>query len=119
MFMFGKKILIVALLCGLAVALVPMLFPTGPDAGLDAAHLLASGRFRVGIGVVFLGGFLTALTPCVYPLIPITVSIFGARKTKGRAHSLLVTSAYVVGMGVTFSALGVLAARTGQAFGSA
>jgi len=61
---------------------------------------------------------LTALTPCVYPLIPITVGLFGARKTETRGRAVLLTSAYVVGMGLVFSILGVIAARTGQAFGS-
>ncbi|NRD68838.1 hypothetical protein HRD49_44705, partial [Corallococcus exiguus] len=61
---------------------------------------------------------LTALTPCVYPLIPITVSVFGARKAEARGRSLALTTSYIVGMGVVFSALGVLAAKTGQAFGS-
>ena len=37
-------------------------------------------------GVVFLGGLRTSLTPCVYPLIPITVSVFGARKGDSRAE---------------------------------
>ena len=37
----------------------------------------------LAFGVAFLGGLLTALTPCVYPLIPITVSVFGARKAGG------------------------------------
>ena len=59
-----------------------------------------------------------SLTPCVYPLIPITVCVFGARKAEGRGTALLLTSSYIVGMGVVFSALGVLAAKTGQAFGS-
>src|SRR3954471_13740725 len=116
--MTGRRIWIIAAVGALAVLLVPLLFPTGPDAGLDAAQFLSSGRFVVGALVVFAGGLLTALTPCVYPLIPITVSVFGARKAESRGKAILLTSAYVVGMGIVFSALGVLAAKTGQAFGS-
>jgi thiol:disulfide interchange protein DsbD len=70
-----------------------------------------------GTLLVFLGGFLTALTPCVYPLIPITVGIFGATKGVSRGRAVLLTSSYVVGMGVVFAVLGVVAARTGAAFG--
>lgn len=113
-----RKVLILALAVALAVVVIPWILPTGPDAGLDASRLLASGQFLLAGGVVFLGGLLTALTPCVYPLIPITMSVFGARKDTSRGRSVLLTSSYVVGMGVVFSALGVLAAKTGQAFGS-
>jgi thiol:disulfide interchange protein DsbD len=113
-----KKVGILAAVCGIAVVVVPWLMPTGPGVGLDAAQFLASGSLAVGAAVVFAGGLLTALTPCVYPLIPITVSVFGARKAEGRGKALMLTSSYIVGMGVVFSALGVLAAKTGQAFGS-
>jgi thiol:disulfide interchange protein DsbD len=113
-----RTLLGLSLLIGLAVAVVPWLFPTGPSTGLDAAHYLNGGQMALGAAIVFLGGLLTALTPCVYPLIPITVGIFGARKAEGRGKALLLTTAYVVGMGVVFAALGVFAAKTGAAFGS-
>ncbi|NNB86236.1 thioredoxin fold domain-containing protein [Corallococcus exiguus] len=113
-----KKLTLAAVVAGVAVAVVPWLLPTGPSAGLDAARFLESGNLAWGALVVFAGGLLTALTPCVYPLIPITVSVFGARKAESRGRSLALTTSYIVGMGVVFSALGVLAAKTGQAFGS-
>jgi len=113
-----KKVGVIAAVIGLAVAVVPWLLPTGPSTGLDAARFLEAGSFALGAAVVFAGGLLTAMTPCVYPLIPITVSVFGARKAEGRGKALVLTSSYIVGMGVVFSALGVLAAKTGQAFGS-
>ena len=106
-----------ALLAGLGLAFVPALLPTGPSANLDAAGALGAGRLGAGALLVFLGGLLTALTPCVYPLIPITVGVFGARPGVGRGRAVLLTSSYVVGMGVVFAALGVVAARTGAAFG--
>jgi thioredoxin:protein disulfide reductase len=107
-----------ALLAALAVSFLPLLVPTGPTSSLDASGYLGAGRFASGAVVVFLGGLLTALTPCVYPLIPITMSVFGARGATSRARALLLTTAYVVGMGLVFSALGVAAARTGAAFGA-
>jgi thiol:disulfide interchange protein DsbD len=67
---------------------------------------------------VFVGGLLTALTPCVFPLIPITVSIFGARKTVSKAESAPLSGLYVLGIAVMYTALGLLAAFTGRAFGS-
>ncbi|MDZ4678066.1 MAG: protein-disulfide reductase DsbD [Oligoflexia bacterium] len=79
---------------------------------------LARGKFWVYV-FVFIGGFLTSLTPCIFPMIPITISIIGARAAqnkKSRAFSLSV--AYVLGIGFTYSALGVVAATTGALFGS-
>ncbi|WP_223644667.1 protein-disulfide reductase DsbD [Corallococcus sp. EGB] len=113
-----KKLTLAAVVAGVAVAVVPWLLPSGPSTGLDAARFLESGNLAWGALVVFAGGLLTAMTPCVYPLIPITVSVFGARKAEARGRSLALTTSYIVGMGVVFSALGVLAAKTGQAFGS-
>jgi len=106
-----------ALVAALALVLVPAALPTGPSANLDAAGALGTGRLGAGALLVFLGGLLTALTPCVYPLIPITVGVFGARPGVGRGKAVLLTSSYVVGMGVVFAVLGVVAARTGAAFG--
>src|SRR5262249_38260056 len=108
---------ILAALAAAAVVVLPSALPTGPSATLDAASALGGGRLHAGTFVVFLAGFLTALTPCVYPLIPITVGIFGASKGVKRSRAVFLTSSYVVGMGVVFAILGVVAARTGAAFG--
>jgi thioredoxin:protein disulfide reductase len=116
--MSTQKIVLVAAAAALGIAFVPAWLPAGPEASLDAAGLLSSGQLALGAGIIFLGGLLTAMTPCVYPLIPITVSVFGASKADSRGKAILLTSAYVVGMGVVFSALGVAAARTGALFGS-
>src|SRR5207248_153111 len=55
---------------------------------------------------------------CVYPLIPITVSVFGARQTEHRARSVALSATYVAGIAVTYSVLGIAAALSGKAFGS-
>lgn len=114
----SRKILLLVLAGGALIAFLPELIPAGPTTGLDAAGFLASGQFAVGAAVIFAGGLLTALTPCVYPLIPITVSVFGASKSASRGKAVLLTSSYVFGMGLVFAILGVLAARTGALFGS-
>jgi len=69
---------------------------------------------------VFLGGILTSLTPCVYPMIPITLAVIGAR-TKGqtRMKSFTLSVTYVLGIATTYSILGVAAASTGAMFGAA
>jgi thiol:disulfide interchange protein DsbD len=67
--------------------------------------------------VAFGTGVLTSLTPCVYPMIPIVVGIFGAKEAT-RLRAFLLASTYVLGMGVMFSALGVGAALAGSAMGN-
>ena len=91
--------------------------PTGTGSDLGISGLLARGSW-LAIAAAFAGGLLTALTPCVYPLIPITVSIFGARQAGSRLQAMVLSALYVLGIAVTYSALGVGAALTGQAFGS-
>jgi thiol:disulfide interchange protein DsbD len=63
-------------------------------------------------------GFLTALTPCVYPMIPITVSIFGAKAGITRGRALLLGGAYVAGIAAMFGALGTSFGLLGKAFGT-
>jgi len=66
---------------------------------------------------VFIGGLLSTLTPCVFPLIPITVSIFGARHAKRKMVAALLSGSYVLGIAVMYTALGMAAAATGTVFG--
>lgn len=112
------QLVISAVLVGLGVAFLPSLFPATAAPSFDPSSFLDSGRLWVATGVILLGGMLTSLTPCVYPLIPITVGVFGARQAKSRAAAFGLTSAYVVGMGLVFSALGLFAAYSGRVFGS-
>ncbi|MCL2825552.1 MAG: thioredoxin family protein [Polyangiaceae bacterium] len=65
------------------------------------------------------GGFLTSLTPCVYPMIAITVSVFGARQTKSRREAILLSTVFVLGIAAMFTPLGLVAGLTGSIFGSA
>jgi len=104
----------------LALALV-LLFPAiaGADDGTFSSYE------ERGWGWMFLAsfgfGFLTSLTPCVYPMIPITLAIFGAKgKDVSKRRALILATTYVLGMGVTYSVLGVTFALIGKAgaFGS-
>jgi len=90
---------------------------TGAGTDLGLGRQLAEGSL-VAFGVAFAGGVLTSLTPCVYPLIPITVSIFGAKKSGSRAQAMALSGLYVLGIAVTYSALGASAALTGKVFGT-
>lgn len=71
----------------------------------------------VPYAAVFVAGVAVDLTPCVFPLIPITVSVFGA-KGVSRGRALYLASAYVLGMATLYTTLGVVVALTGGAFGA-
>ncbi len=69
---------------------------------------------------VFLAGILTSFTPCIFPMLPITISILGYHADhKNRWHNFSRALAYVLGIAITYSSLGVVAALTGSLFGSA
>lgn len=69
--------------------------------------------------LVFLGGVLTSFTPCIFPMIPITLSILGKHAhARTRLQTFLVSVLYVWGIAVTYSLMGVAAAMTGALFGS-
>jgi len=68
--------------------------------------------------IVFIGGILSSLTPCVYPMIPVTLAVIGAQAGEKKLKGFILSLFYVLGIAVTFSILGVLAARTGMVFGS-
>lgn len=68
--------------------------------------------------LVLLLGVLMSLTPCIYPMIPITVGILQAQGSKSLLRNLLVSLAYTTGIATTFALLGLAAATTGQMFGA-
>jgi len=70
-------------------------------------------------GLIFLGGLALNLTPCVYPLIPITVAFFGAQVSRSAFGTFGLSALYVLGMATTYSTLGVVVALTGGLFGAA
>jgi thiol:disulfide interchange protein DsbD len=85
---------------------------------MSGGNLLAHGYF-IAFVTMFVGGFLTSLTPCVYPLIPITVSLFGARgEDVPRSRAMTLAACYVAGIGVMYASLGVGFALAGKAFGT-
>jgi thiol:disulfide interchange protein DsbD len=69
--------------------------------------------------LVFVGGLALNLTPCIYPLIPITISYFGGQAEGKKGGVVLHSFIYVLGMAMTYSILGVVAAFTGSLFGVA
>jgi thiol:disulfide interchange protein DsbD len=86
--------------------------PTNPFA--DA---LARGPLYAGLAA-FLSGFLVSLTPCVYPMVAVTVSVFGARNVSNRAEGAILSAAFVAGIIAMFVPLGVVAGLTGSLAGA-
>ena len=73
----------------------------------------------LAFALVFLSGLLTSFTPCIFPMIPITLAILGHDSQKrSRLQNFSLSLFYVVGIATTYSILGVVAASSGQLFGS-
>ncbi|RJP64199.1 MAG: thiol:disulfide interchange protein [Ignavibacteriales bacterium] len=68
--------------------------------------------------LVFLGGLALNLTPCVYPLIPITVGYFGGQSEGSTKKLFTLGVLYVLGMAFTYSVIGVITALSGAVFGA-
>lgn len=85
--------------------------------------LLEKGSIPAILAGVFIAGLALNLTPCVYPIIPITIGFFVNQSASGGAPRLRRTftmaSMYVLGMAITYSILGVVAAKSGGLFGAA
>ena len=73
----------------------------------------------LGILIIFVWGLALNLTPCIYPLIPITISYFGAQSSGNKFQSILMGVFYALGMAVTYSLMGLFAALTGSMLGTA
>ena len=86
-----------------------------PEPGSD---LFAGKSLPLVLSLVFLSGLALNLTPCVYPLIPITVGFFARQGSGKTSRTFGLALAYVLGMSVTYSALGVFAALSGSLFGA-
>ena len=70
-------------------------------------QLLSHGYFAA-LALAFVSGIGISFTPCVFPLIPITLSLFGARgENVSRGRAMFLAALYVNGMGLMYAALGV------------
>ena len=91
---------------------------------MDFTHLSSqlSSNPLTALPVLFIAGVLTSLTPCIYPMIPITAAIVGGSSVgdapRPRARTVMLTSAYVVGLASAYASLGLFAGLSGTIFGS-
>jgi thiol:disulfide interchange protein DsbD len=72
------------------------------------------------VPILFAAGLATSLTPCVYPMIPITAGILGGAGASGisRGRTALLTASYVGGLALVYALLGLLAGLSGSLFGT-
>ena len=69
------------------------------------------------LAVVFVAGLLTSFTPCVYPMIPVTVTYIGGAAAGSRRRAVSLSLIYVLGMALIYAALGIVTAMLGKTFG--
>ncbi|MFN8570634.1 MAG: cytochrome c biogenesis protein CcdA [Gemmatimonadaceae bacterium] len=84
-----------------------------------AGHL--SSNPAAAIPVLFVAGLLTSLTPCIYPMIPITAAIVGGEsvaQSGGRWRPLLLALVYALGLALVYATLGLFAGLSGTMFGT-
>ncbi len=73
----------------------------------------------LSFAIAYVGGILASLTPCIYPMIPITAGVIGHSNIGGsKLRGFTLSVAYITGMAITYAALGVFAAATGRFFGT-
>jgi thiol:disulfide interchange protein DsbD len=90
----------------------------GTAGGWDLASVFAQHGMLIGLLAVLLGGLALNLTPCVYPLIGVTLAYFANQGGGPRKIAVLAVT-YVLGIALTFSAVGVAVALSGGLFGAA
>ena len=87
-------------------------------------QLIGQFEFYLGQSLLFayiaayLAGVLVSFTPCVYPVIPITVAVIGGQGNLSGARGFVLSLFFVLGLALTYTALGVFAALTGKLFGT-
>src|SRR5262245_24105180 len=90
----------------------------GSDTGKFGQYLQEHGALAA-VAMSFVFGILASLTPCVYPMVPITISIFGVTETTTRLCGAALSGTFVLGIAALFTPMGVVSALTGKLMGSA
>src|SRR5687768_6101274 len=84
-------------------------------AALAAGTLLSS---ILALLLAYLGGILSSFTPCIYPMIPITMGFIGGTAERSVKTGWILSSFYVLGMAAIYTVLGIVASVSGKIFGS-
>lgn len=82
----------------------------------DFAGILAHS-FWLALLIAFVGGILTSLTPCVLPMIPITLLVIGVERKQSVRHNLVLAILLILGIATTYAPMGLLAVSLGKSLG--
>ncbi len=84
---------------------------------VEELHITLSNVFAqthiIGLGASFLAGMLLVFSPCIYPLIPITLGVVGAASESSRLKGFSLSSVFVLGIALVFTVLGIVSAILG------
>ena len=72
----------------------------------------------ISIGIIFLSGLLTSLTPCMLSMLPITIGYIGGYETKSRLQAAAQSTWFALGLATTLAGLGIIAGLIGKVYGS-
>lgn len=103
-----------SLLLAALASFAPASALAAPDAFTSA---LAKGPLYAALAAL-VGGLAVSLTPCVYPMIAVTVSIFGAKQAQSRTQAMLLSLSFVLGIAGMLVPLGVIVGLGGGMFGA-
>ena len=84
---------------------------------INGLSVYLHGSFILAYSAAYLGGVFVSFTPCLYPVIPITLAFIGAHGSGSKVKGFVLSLTYVLGMSLTYTALGAVAALTGKLFG--
>lgn len=82
---------------------------------------LEAGTLTASLGALVLayfGGVLSSFTPCIYPMIPITMGYIGGTAERSVKTGLVLSTFYVLGMAAVYTLLGIVASVSGKIFGT-
>ena len=118
-FLASAGVLLLLAIGGPALAGDSVIPVCGAAGGTDAfTAAVNNGEMLLAAGLALVAGLGVSLTPCVYPMVSVTVSVFGAKQTKSKREGLLLSAAFVAGIVAVFTPLGVAAGLSGDMMGS-
>jgi thiol:disulfide interchange protein DsbD len=80
---------------------------------------VAKDNILLALFIAIFFGFLSSLTPCVYPVIPITIAYIGSKsRGKGKFSGFILSLFFVLGLALVYASLGVISSMLGVSFGS-
>lgn len=71
----------------------------------------------LSVGIIFLAGLVTSLTPCMLSMLPITIGYIGGYEAKSRVQAAAQSTWFALGLATTLAGLGILAAALGKVYG--